>query len=310
MLKKTCCLTCFLLLWLETSGCGNMLDPANSGTPLWSIQCRLKDSDDLPAPSSLRVAFLWNLASSDKAVTIGDHGEIVLAGIAKVAQDVSIVPEFPSQFLVELYDLPPRQSFHSGEQYKQDWAGIEVAYGELIVYDDRNGNDKLDLLPVDAQEVVDVVIGPQEDYAFMLVEEDTQNILADEDSLSPGLNVFLPPGFLKDDQGRPTMPFEDWLKAPVLDITLLEDPARQYLMCEEPVEYIIDSSLPGKILRCQPVPEDVEVVCSEDGRLYEALYTACRQASVCSPIRCERFLDLCPLAPDDPIPSDWPCEVN
>jgi len=308
MVKTTVLPICFTLLVIGGTGCGDMLDPDHPGAPLWSIECKLIEASDLPPPDSLRVAFIWNMETSSSGVTISEEGELVIGGIAKIAQDISLVPKFPSRFTLEIYDLPPPAAMHPGEEYKKAWAGVDIAYGELVVYDDRNGNGKLDMLPLDASGAVDVVLGPGEEYVFMLIEGDQQGIEVDEHLAGPGLNVFLQPGFLKDEAGRPSMPLEDWLKAPLLDITLVEDLDRQYLMCREPVDYMIDNEM--RQVFCQPLPVDAEVVCRDDGRIYEALYYDCYQDSVCGTIRCSHVGDICILSPDDPVPSDWPCELQ
>jgi hypothetical protein len=291
-----------ILAFLE-GGCGDLLDPDHPGEPLWTLPCRIQNSQEVPV-SNLRVAFLWNLARSQPD-PVGEHGEMVIGGVARIAQDLALEPDFPARFTLRLYDLPPAEAMHPGEEFQQGWEGVEVAHGELVIYEDRNTNDALDMLTADATETVDLIVGPAELYRFLVIKGNPDGLTLEEQTIEAGLNVFLPNGFLVDEQGRPTMPLEDWLKNPVLDITLVEDPDRQYLMCLDPVNVHYD--LDTDPVMCQPIPEDADVYCLPDGRTYEARYYACRQESVCGPKTCGWFYDICPLAPDDPVPEDWPC---
>lgn len=295
-----------IMAWL-IAGCGDVFDPDQHGTPLWTIQCKVNDLENATTPAHMRVAFIWSRTPGGGHVTIGDRGKMVMAGMARIAQDLSLVPQFPASFTIDLFDMPPETAMHPGEEFRQEWAGLDVAYAELVVYDDLNENGKLDMLPADAGETLDVIIGPREEYEFWLFRGDTAGVLMNDLKVEPGLNVFLPPDFLLDEQGQPEMSFEDWLEDPVLPITLVDDPDKQFLMCQDPVDYHMDLL---KVIHCAQIPEGVEVDCSADGYKYTTTYTECHQDGVCGAIECTSVLDDCRISIRDPLPENWPCDVN
>ena len=327
-----------LLLTTVTSvvACGHIEDPQYVGEPLWVLNGRLTQSDegaDFEAVS-LRVAFIW-------------EQDIQENGAALISQDVPVVPEFPARFTLELYDPPPESTMHDGAELEEELAAYDfrIAVGQILVYDDLNGNGQLDILHADAQAYVDRVLGHAEDYWVVFVEgtpptDPFENIVFEQ-----GLNLI---HFEENPDS-----FEDRVQQLDLsmefDIAVGQYPELQYLMCNQPVEryesggsnapsagsgeYPTDGSEGGSstgtsdgtepsdgdtiepiddTFDLSTIPEGANVECSPDGSFFSYEVTTTEQeAGICSPIYEMSMVGMVMWNPEwGDYPDDWPCDVT
>ncbi len=284
------------------SGCGALADAGDPGPALWAVRCEVTQAEAGLEPTSLRAALLWSKTPGSGPWTVTDPRTARVSGIAHVAQDVPVETHFPARFDLSLYELPPEDAFVPGEQLDAEWEGWRVAFAALVLYDDQDGDGRLDMLPPDAEDWVDRVVGPTQAYGFWIFQADSAPP-PEQDGITPGLTVKVPNDALGGLQpGDPE--YEDWLRDPILPIGLAEDPTQQILMCSEPVEV-------QHLYReadCEYGEPPADMRCSPDGRTYSAMRFETNQAGPCTAIINETILDNCSWPEGDP-PPDWPCDL-
>ncbi|MCP4598930.1 MAG: hypothetical protein GY847_00040 [Proteobacteria bacterium] len=314
----------FLVLVVIAISCGPIDSPDNQGEPLWTIKGNIVNIEQGLEFSNLRAAFLWDNPN-----------------IRFIAQDISLNTEFPAKFTLDLFELPPEKVMQSaeylieneddmdeddepdldadtetetetdyevdgGEKFLQPMAGSSdlVAVAYLVVYDDRNSNGNLDMLSIDANELVDYVLGPGEFYNVVFLESDNEMALADDLMLDPGLNIFCD-GCDKD---------PNYLKISLeneLAITLVDDPELQPYMCEIQLdddgtgEYISSASL-------EEIPQDAEINCSEDGYSLTFSSTNVKKTGgdICGSITTTWIEGDSSIPKNQPVPDGWPCKIT
>jgi hypothetical protein len=271
------------LLAAVLSCCGSIDGPEHPGDPLWTLHGKILEAEPGVETGELRVAFVW-------------ERHFLEGGVALIAQDIPINPEFPSEFTLDLFEAPPEEAMHQGEDLEEELAGLRVAGGILLVYDDRNTNQELDVLPKDAQAYIDYVLGPAERYMAMFIEGDPQGLEFDGVSLKPGLNLFL---------------FEDRVvtKLPVdaeLVITLVDDPEFQSFMCEESIRGEGIGQNLGEV-HFSEIPEGADISCADDKKSLTFEKTTRQQDGVCGDVKTVSVWGQSSIDPVEPAPEGWPC---
>ena len=205
-----------------TVGCGEIDDPENPGQPLWVLRGKLTEAPEaeVVTTTALRVAFIWQRHLEDD-------------GVAVISQDVPVNPEFPARFTLEVYDPPPGTAMHDAEELEEDFEGLDfrIAVAQVLVYDDLNGNGRLDILPHDAEDYIDYVVGYAEDYMVVYVEGDPPAFELDGVIFDRGLNLIH--FSYSDDSWSQTV--EQLPLDTELHIDVGDDPDLQYMMCDQSV---------------------------------------------------------------------------
>ena len=270
---------------LSCLGCGHIDAPGDPGEALWTLSCRIEHTEPGLDPGDLRLAFLWGREMGPTN------------GVAGISQDAPIKPHFPASFTVDLYDLPPDEAMIAGEN---ELAGLDLAVGMLLVYDDRNHNGQLDLLMVDAQDPVDYRLGPAEQYLLVFTMGTPTGQSVGGLAVEPGLNLFL----LNGPDGTEKLGCDR-----VLGISLVDSLLSQHQMCVYPPAYSFAERDLGEVDPAQ-VPVDAQVTCADRGRALSFEAVGWEQEGVCQEITEVHLTGSASIEQDQPPPDGWPCEVT
>ena len=323
----------FLTALFMASGCGDLDDPENPGQALWVLRGKLAEAPEAPpvTTSALRVAFVWQRHLEDD-------------GVAVISQDVPVNPEFPARFTLEVYDPPPETAMHNAEELEEDFEGLDfrLAAAQVLVYDDLNGNGRLDILPHDAEEYIDYVVGYAEDYLVVYIEGEPPDYELDGVIFERGLNLI---HFDYSDDWSPET--EQLPLDTELHIDVGDDPDLQYMMCDQSVQQEYEEGgdsagvdpeefggesggssgsgggssgsstpepgYPDDDFVMPDLPEGSEITCSEDGTWFSYSYSERNQeGGICSPISVSSSAGVFPANPDwaeEGYPEDWPCDT-
>jgi len=273
-----------LILLFCIQGCGYVDTPGHPGETLWTLKCRIGESQPGVDPGNLRVALAW-------ARKLGPSN-----GVALINQDLPIQPQFPSSFTLDLFELPPEEALIEGEN---GLAGLKIAVGLLLVYDDLNMNRKLDILPADAQEYVDYLLGPAEQYQLVFTETPPQGQSIDGLAINAGMNLL----HLNGETGPQKLTFDQ-----TLTVTLIDSLLSQHRMCVLPPAYSVSEDDLGEVDHTE-IPEGAEIECLGDGYTLEFNKIEWQQDGVCGDIT-EMHLSGSSRIPNDQTPpAGWPCQV-
>lgn len=144
------------LIVITLGGCDELADSHTEGATLATLHGTISLGPDVEPPiGTLRVSVLWHDARFEEKSRTREADEIPcedgeLSGwrieTSLLEQPVRVDTNFPSGFTVQLTQAPPADAFYP----YPDVRGVLVARGDLIVYDDRNDNGRLDPSTVDA----------------------------------------------------------------------------------------------------------------------------------------------------------------
>jgi hypothetical protein len=259
---------------LALTGCGTGAANPDYNPPYAVLHGAITGSA-VATPAEVRVALVWARQNIDGA------GELA------VAQELGVRANFPVQFQLEVSQLPPEAAMNAAPEDEFPGADFRFAFGSIVVYEDRNGNGALDLIPLDATTTVDRVLGvPSHDFVFYLegtppppftstTEGGTQEI-----SLQAGFSI------LRDDETKliAVLP-----ASTVIEIELTAAPELARFMCENAgggassgvgVGYSCTLQLPGDC----PLDPEADLACAADGLSYES--KRCAQRGLCTGIDC------------------------
>jgi hypothetical protein len=240
-------------------------------------------ASDVPAPSEVRVAFAWRKRDPE-------------GNILRASQDVAVRAEFPVRFSLAVTRLPPAESMNDG----MSSTGVKIRYatGTVIVYEDRNRNERLDLVATDAIASPDRVLGAPAGMSVFYVEGP---IAPPEGSLGPH------PGFNLRREATLTDP------APGADPCAPVKTTRQeYLALDTEIPLVLTAApeLSRQICERTPPPttqgepQHAQVTCAADGTAFVA--KSCDEpAGLCASSTCSYTCGRRPS--DQPPPPDWPC---
>lgn len=270
-------------------GCGAVDAPNNRGNPLWSVKARVESVQEGVATGNLRAAFIWSR-------------KFVEGGIVSVAQDVPVTPQFPARFTLDLFDLPPEAAMHTSADLDGLPPYVRLAAGLMLVYDDRNDNHKLDLLPRDASGPIDYYLGPHDSYLVVFVEGDPFYYESDI-KLERGLNLFrLIEGSFSN--------YERLALDAELTANLVDRPEEQHIMCLYPPDYHYSSGNIGAVAPSE-VPQGATITCRDNGySLYFNHIVERIQATICATMEMRGVFGTSSIPRNQTPPPGWPCTVN
>jgi hypothetical protein len=314
-------------------GCSSIEDPTSISAPLWKIQGTI--SSDGVSPKRVRAALVWNYAGFPSPTA------------PRIAHDVRINTDFPSDFTLELAKLPPKEVINhmeisrpaSGtiegipvEVQPHDSGMCELASAELLIYEDRNANGTLDFLSYEADQPIDYVIGPKEKYEIVFNQAgkpcDTDDLI-----FQKGLSIL---------QYRSTFPMtcletgislgmnwgshcprevEEGLETVLLpadkplEITLYDDLSQQRRACSTTM---LTSSAVDRTsftfigeVPIDEIPDDAELFCDDQGYSLTFQSTAGIEivdgGEICGTRDGEGIIGTSSIDPDQPVPEAWPC---
>ncbi len=297
-----------LLAW--ASACGEMepLDPQ----PLATLQGRITNAGNITATNP-RVALLW-------------FKEVSGSGDYKVAQDIPMTTQFPASFSLQLLAPPPAEVMTSRSEMKpsdqQDWGPNDGAFalGTPVVYDDVNGNGKLDLLDDTAVSPVDKILGANQELMVFYFEGGLpQAFLAPdqvEGQMKLGYNLLSLPSCVLSMGGIGDPPCTQKAKwyAPeeAFEIALSSDPSISRMMCQSSGGGGGGGSVEPMPPELQPptYPAPQDVTCSSDGTSYQTKSCPTSKPSTfCgdAPPACASQIWQVPDAKNPP--AGWPCPI-
>jgi hypothetical protein len=144
-------------------------DRTDEPSPLDQVRGTVTNPRSLPADGDLRLALVWY---PGKTVLEGELGKPFGPSLFYVSEDVPITTSFPTNFTLSLTSPPPSEAVVSDVSVPPDgaqgqgpeWPTVAAnnANAVLVLYDDRNGNGRLDLVDIDIEglgEFVDDVVG-------------------------------------------------------------------------------------------------------------------------------------------------------
>jgi len=150
---------------LALGGCDRLADEQTEGAVLATLRGTISLGPDVELPAgNLQVSVLWHdptfkkdqAGSEQKESVACADGELTgwLSETPLLEQPVRVDTNFPSGFTVQLTEPPPAAAVYPYPNV----SGVSVATGDLVVYDDRNGNGRLDPSTVDVMSP-DLVLG-------------------------------------------------------------------------------------------------------------------------------------------------------
>src|SRR6266478_122607 len=132
----------FILFPLLAAACGSGAGP-DYNRSFATLHGSIAGSS-VQTTSEVRVALVWEHVNTEPGVTA-----------LKSTQELGLRAQFPSNFQMDINALPPKEALSQMDPAKAATAGIDpnlrMAAGTLVVYEDSNGNGKLDLLTVDSK---------------------------------------------------------------------------------------------------------------------------------------------------------------
>jgi hypothetical protein len=273
-------------------------------------------------PSDIRVALVW----LDLSGTPGTH--------FSVAQELEVHATFPVNFTLDITTLPPKAIMgHNVDPSKPAAAGGVTGYalGTLVVYEDTNGNGKLDLLPEDAQTSADRVLGVPEGLEITYLEgggipKNPNAPSTDEDSvaLAAGYNLVFEPKYADPEPGcgtglgslRGGTPCTralttGWTVVPsdnTLSIALTATPELARAICgatggDSAVDDSACSPCLGDACASCPLSPTARVTCNADKTAFIAW--TCSSPTVCADKTCQYVSGRRDAAAA--VPASWPC---
>ena len=276
----------FLFSSLALAACSGSAGPSD-GQPYATLQGTVSSSlTDLAGPS--RAAVIWEAASGDQV---------------RVTQDIAVGGTFPASFTLPLTALPPEAALQTADD------GTPFSIGTVVVYEDDNGNGKLDLVSLD-QPATDRILGTLPNEVLFYIQGTPPPPSAfDGVQLATGFNLVALPVYepSPDASCEPgCMPVEthDFEIVPLttaLTIELTGSPALASLLCGTDQ----GQGGSGSVAPSLP-PAGATVTCSADGTAYE--YTLCPvPATPCSTETCQSGWG---AIGKGPTTTSWPCPMN
>lgn len=144
-------------------GCDGLADQQTDGVALATLRGTLALGQNVKPPgANLQVSVLWHDpiygSIHNGGISVRGDNELPMPGGCDegqltgwrlesplLEQSVRVDTDFPSGFTVELTEPPPLAALF---EYP-DGSGVSTASGDLVVYEDRNGNGRLDPSTID-----------------------------------------------------------------------------------------------------------------------------------------------------------------
>jgi hypothetical protein len=245
-------------------------------------------SSDVPTPATVRVAVVWK------------HRDPQGNELSAV-QELSVRAEFPVGFHADLPGPPPEEAMNAGKLADGGPAALRFSTGTLLVYDDRDGDQKLDLSPLDDLPTADVILGAPDRLSIYYLEGAPSPDLPE--GVQPGFNLWLEPLLVEPAPGAaaceptPAGPVQILPPGTDIQIALTATPGLTRLICDDKPATAPDAGPLGQ-------PTTVETRCSADNTAFVTKRCTSSEG-LCSQAWC--YYDCGALAPGSEPPAGWPC---
>lgn len=299
--------SCLPLLALA---CGEVPEDPDQTAPLARVSGTITNDQKVPVSSNLRMALVWRNLNEALPLTYA------------VAQDIPVVPEFPASFSLTLQDAPPAEVIQPIDQLRYNF---RLALGEVVAYEDINGNGKLDLAKQGDAAYLDRIVGRVGDdsmEAFVVwIDPATPDANLEAARADSGITPRRGYNLLVDiDQDGLQEHWVD-LSEPIR-LSLSNDPDLQLLACTDgrnegitspPVptpDQILDGPGPNGVW---PSPQDPRVACqggpaSPDGPSEQTFsYLTCVSADAVCLIKQVCSVEVYRKPADPAAAAGWPC---
>jgi hypothetical protein len=149
-----------IVLLVCAAACGDARSTKNNGAPLYVVRGDIEGASPGVAEGEYRATLQWlSLGESALGDCFASHtgaDALGCAGLPTVSTlsgaDVAVTAVFPAGFSIPVLALPPSDTLLDDD-------GAVLAFGEVLVYDDVNGNAALDYVSFTAASAVDRVVG-------------------------------------------------------------------------------------------------------------------------------------------------------
>lgn len=314
-MKTTSFSTCAFLavLGLGAVACGQLEGDPDHKPVVATIHGQLANPEGYAAGPNMRVAIVWG----------GESGRV------RVSQDVAVEPVFPSQFRIDVRDLPPTEALRvPDEKWRTATSSdaFKMAVGTLVAYEDLNGDGQLDLLDSNATQAIDRVVGVNEDMYVVYTEGAATGKVA-QLGLPRGFSLLrldaCPVGSSTSSgsSGQPECDPTPHVQAidTLFTLPLTGSPQLSSFMCMSEggtsvsgsgsaAANTADGSGSGTgaapAPQIYPAPNDPNLHCRADGSSYT--YETCQTPQLCGDTVCLAHIEERPAAP----PANWPCPAR
>jgi hypothetical protein len=276
-----------LLCSTLAAACGNTAGQ-NDGQPYVTLTGQIQSSLT-NVQGAVRTAVVWEVASQNEA---------------RVSQEIVVGGSFPASFTLPITVLPPEAAMQDAQP--GEGSTSRYAIGTLVVYEDTNGNGKLDLVALD-EPAVDRILGTLPDEALFYFEgapppaADFMGLTTSSGFNLVAIQEFAPNPEVACEPGCPQQVTRPWSVVPFstpLSIQLTGSPALSSLLCGTDTGAGAIGGGPASL-----PPTGAQVTCSADGNAYE--WSSCPAAS--SPCDAPSCTLGWGTRDAGTTPAGWPC---
>jgi hypothetical protein len=285
---------------------------------LATVQGTIENPQDLSladSSSPIRVAIVWAVRATSDA----NGGATV-----RVAQDVAVSAQLPSNFRLDLTQLPPPEAMYRDP----DYPSVRSAFGTIVAYQDLNNNGQLDLIDANATNTIDRVLAIPFDDVVYYLEGDVSTVAdagVDDNGAPPRLGFSfyeIQPLHEWACSGGPIIAAEVpptpcpgflWKRIDTpLTLTISDTPALPAAVCRTVAiggsEFTTGTvHAPGELPPTLPVKSDPLLAC-DPGGLSLSYYACTISATTLCNVSLTCIGDEYSL--NGPPPSGWPCPMN
>jgi hypothetical protein len=142
------------------AACGQLSGDTGSPSTLTTIHGTVVSDSTSTPPKALATAIIW-------------YEKLADGTLHEAADSVPVSGTFPASFSIALKSVPPASATADLSNVFATSAGlaatgVNVAWGFVVAYDDRNGNGQLDLVDASASQYVDEIEGVADRVIFYL----------------------------------------------------------------------------------------------------------------------------------------------
>lgn len=272
--------------------------------PTKSYTAEISNPSSLPITNDLRVAVVWGTRTST-------------GNTYQASQDIALGISGVGSFTIDLFQAPPAavlmKSNMLNEEFPDD--GTMLGIGTPVVYEDKNGNGKLDMIATGATAPVDAIVGA--DARLLIFYVDGQAVPTWLNSLQ-GLDGQLDVGFNlvnvpKLCLGSDCEKVNSKIYSPgdTFSLPLIADPRLNEIMCIESK----GSTGSGKVENMgtqtpAAYPTPANATCNPNGHSYSETTCVELNTGLCEGSHSECTTRTWDISDSLNPPSGWPCEIN
>lgn len=290
---------------LALAACGSTED---TPFPTKSYTAEVSNSAGVTVSPSLRVAVVWgNVAKNGNTYQVSQDVPLGLTGVGS--------------FTLDLVQPPPAALLMTTNQVNEERPndGTLFGLGSPVIYEDKNGNGKLDMVAPGTSQPVDAIVGADARLLIMYIDATTVPAwLASpasnddfEGQLTVGFNLVHIPEFCfasdcPEDKAKVYQPGESF------SLPLTADPRLNAMMCSKASGSSTGSSGVINMENAKPdaYPTAENVTCDSDGDSYSETTCAATIEGLCEGEHTECMTRVWNVPDPANPPQDWPCKLS